>query len=163
MGNWGKSLSVEGRPAPPSLDQGPSVYFALISHDFFRTFGVAIRRGRSFTAQDKENSQPVAIVNETLARRFFPDENPVGKTIWMGPPEHLLPPEAQTPENRAVRRVIVGVVADVKSGGLNRPSAPLVYAPLYQHRGEGWSNSLSLAVGTRTAANTLPAAVRGTL
>src|SRR5262249_27377176 len=116
MGNWGKFFSVEGRPAPPSLDQVPSVRFALISHDFFRTFGAATRRGRSFTAQDKENSQPVAIVNETLARRFFPNEDPVGKTIWMGPPEHLLPPDAQTPENRFVRRLIVGVVADVKGG-----------------------------------------------
>jgi putative ABC transport system permease protein len=161
MGNWGKFLSVEGRPAPASIDQVPSANFALISHDFFRTFGVAIRRGRSFTAQDKENSQPVAIVNETLARRFFPNEDPVGKTIWMGPPEHLLPPEAQRPENRFVRREIVGVVADVKSGSLNQPVAPLVYAPFYQHRREGWSNSLTLAVQTETAPETLTAAVRG--
>jgi putative ABC transport system permease protein len=160
MGNWGKFFSVEGRPAPPSIDQVPSAFFALISHDFFRTFGVAIRRGRSFTAHDKENSQPVAIVNEALARRFFPNEDPVGKTIWMGAPEHLLPPEAQRPENRFVRREIVGVVADVKSGSLNRPVAPLVYAPFYQHRGEGWSNSLMLAVQTETAPETLTAAIR---
>jgi putative ABC transport system permease protein len=161
MGNWGKLFSVEGRPAPPSLDQVPSARFALISHDFFRTFGVATRRGRSFTAQDKENSQPVAIVNETLARRFFPNEDPLGKTIWMGPPEHLLPPDAQTPENRFVRRLIVGVVADVKGGSLNQPVGPLVYAPFYQHRREGWSNSLTLAVRTETAPETLTAAIRG--
>ena len=161
MGNWGKFLSVEGRPAPPSIDKVPSANFALISHDFFRTYGVAIRRGRSFTAQDKENSQPVAIVNETLARRFFPDENPVGKTIWMGVPEHLLPPDAQTPENRFVRRLIVGVVADVKGGSLNQPVGPLVYAPFYQQRREGWSNSLTLAVRTETAPETLTAAIRG--
>jgi putative ABC transport system permease protein len=161
MGNWGKFLSVEGRPAPPSLDQVPSANFALISHDFFRTFGVAVRRGRSFTAQDKENSQPVAIVNETLQRRFFPNEDPVGKTIWMGPPEHLLPPETQTPENRFARRLIVGVVADVKSGSLNQPAAPLVYAPIYQYRREGWSNSVTLAVWTVTAPETLTAAIRG--
>jgi putative ABC transport system permease protein len=160
MGNWGKFLSVEGRPAPPSIDQVPSANFALISHDFFRTFGVAIRRGRAFTAQDKENSQPVAVVNETLARRFFPNEDPVGKTIWMGPPEHLLGPEAQRPENRFLRREIVGVVADVKSGSLNQPVAPLVYSPFYQHRGEGWSNSLTLAVQTETAPETLTAAIR---
>jgi len=161
MGNWGKYLSVEGHPAPPSLDKVPSANFALISHDFFRTFGVAIRRGRSFTDRDKENSQPVAIVNETVARRFFPNEDPVGKTIWMGPPEHLLPPDAQTPENRFVRRLIVGVVADVKNGSLNQPVAPLVYAPFHQHRREGWSNSLSLAVQTETAPETLTAAIRG--
>jgi putative ABC transport system permease protein len=161
MGNWGKFLSVEGRPAPPSLDQVPSANFALISHDFFRTFGVAVRQGRSFTAQDKENSQPVAIVNETLQRRFFPNEDPVGKTIWMGPPEHLLPPETQTPENRFARRLIVGVVADVKGGSLNQSAQPLVYAPIYQYRREGWSNSVTLAVQTETAPETLTAAIRG--
>jgi putative ABC transport system permease protein len=160
MGNWGKYLSVEGRPAPPSLDKVPSANFALISHDFFRTFGVAIRRGRSFTARDKENSQPVAIVNEALARRFFPNEDPVGKTIWMGPPEHLLPPAAQTPENRYVRREIVGVVADVKGGSLNQPVSPLVYTPLHQHRREGFSNSVNLAVQTETAPETFTAAIR---
>ncbi|HKQ77563.1 MAG TPA: ABC transporter permease [Blastocatellia bacterium] len=161
MGNWGKFLSVEGRPAPPSIDQVPSANFALISSDYFRTFGVAIRRGRSFGAQDRENSQSVAIVNETLARRFFPNEDPVGKTIWMGPPEHLLPPESQRPENRFVRREIVGVVADVKGGSLNQPVAPLVYAPFYQHRGEGWSNSLTLAAQTEAEPETFAAAIRG--
>src|SRR5215475_3377677 len=160
MGNWGKPFSIESRPAPPSLDQVPVVRFALISHDFFRTFGVAISRGRSFTAQDKENSQPVAIVNEALARQFFPNEDPVGKTIWMGPPENLRPRESQTPENRAPRRLIVGVVADVKGGGLNQPSAPLVYAPLHQYRREGWVNSLTLAVQTKTAPESLTAAIR---
>jgi putative ABC transport system permease protein len=160
MANWGKGFSVEGRPAPPSLDRVPTVRYAIISHDFFRTFGVSIRRGRSFTAQDRENSQPVAIVNETIARRFFPNEDPVGKTIWMGPHEHLLSPEAQRPENRFIRRVIVGVVADVKGGGLNQPAAPLVYAPLHQYRRDGWANTLTLAAQTEAAPDTLTAAIR---
>src|SRR5205814_2163715 len=108
---WGKFISVEGRPAPPSIEQVPLVRFALISSDYLRTMGIALREGRAFTEQDTEKSQPAAIVNETVARRFFADEDPVGKTIWMGPPESLLPPDAQTPENRAVRRVVVGVVA----------------------------------------------------
>ena len=158
---WGKYLSVEGRTAPPSLDQVTIARFALISHDYFRTLGITVRQGRSFTARDKENSQPVAIVNEALRRRFFPNEDPVGKTIWMGPPEHLLPPDAQTPENRVPRRVIVGVVADVKGGSLNQPVSPLVYAPLHQHRLEGWANTLMLAVQTETAPETLAAAIRG--
>jgi putative ABC transport system permease protein len=159
METWGKGFSIEGRPAPPSLDQAPLVNFALISHDFFRTFGISLRRGRSFTTQDRENSQPVAIVNETLARRFFPNEDPVGKTIWMGPPEHMLP-GAQTPENRFVRRMIVGVVADVKGGGLNQPTAPLVYSPMHQYRREGWTNTLTLAVRTENTPEALTAAIR---
>jgi putative ABC transport system permease protein len=158
---WGKNLSVEGRPSPPSIDQVPVVRFALISPNYFRTFGVAIRQGREFTPQDNENSQPVAIINESLARRFFPEEDPVGKTIWMGPPEHLLPPEAQSPENRIPRRLIVGVVADVKGGSLNQPASPMVYAPYHQYRREGWANTLMLAVRADTAPESLAPAIRG--
>jgi len=157
---WGKFLSIEGRAAPASIDQVPLVRFVLVSQDYFRTFGVTLRHGRSFTAQDKSNSQPVAIINETLARRFFPNEDPVGKTIWMGPPEHLLPPEAQTPENRSPRRTIVGVVPDVKGGSLNQPTPSQVYAPLSQYRREGWNNGLMLAVQTNTPPETLTSAIR---
>ena len=157
---WGKFLSIEGRAAPASLDQVPLVRFVLVSQDYFQTFGVTLRQGRAFTAQDKSNSQPVAIINERLARRFFPNEDPIGKTIWMGPPEHLLPPEAQTPENRSPRRTIVGVVSDVKGGSLNQPTTSQVYAPLSQYRREGWNNGLMLAVRTSTPAETLTSAIR---
>jgi putative ABC transport system permease protein len=158
---WGKNLSVEGRPSPPSIDQVPVVRFALISPNYFRTLGVAIRQGREFTPQDNENSQPVAIINESLARRFFPEEDPIGKTIWMGAPEHLLPPEGQAPENRIPRRLIVGVVADVKGGSLNQPGSPMVYAPYHQYRREGWANVLMLAVRADTAPESLAPAIRG--
>jgi putative ABC transport system permease protein len=156
---WGKFLSIEGR-TETSIDKVPLVRFALVSPDYFRTFGVAVRQGRSFATDDKSNSQLVAIINETLTRRFFPNENPIGKTIWMGPPENLLPPEDQTPDFRANRRTIVGVVSDVKGGSLNRPTLAQVYAPLTQYRREGWSNSLMLAVQTSTTPEALTAAIR---
>ncbi len=156
---WGKSLSIEGRPAPPTLDQVALVRFALVSRDYFRTFGVSLRQGRAFTDGDNETSQPVALINESLARRFFPDEDPVGKTIWMGVPEHLLPPDAQTPDSRAPRRLIVGVVADVKGGSLNLPVTPMVYAPFHQYRREGWANTLMLAVQTEAPPETLASAI----
>ena len=156
---WGKFLSIEGHPAD-SMDKVPLVRFALASPDYFRTLGIALRQGRSFATEDKSNSQSVAIINETLARRFFPNEDPVGKTIWMGPPESLLPPEALTPVGRFPRRLIVGVVSDVKGGSLNQPTPSLVYAPLTQHRREGWSNNLMLAVQTNTKPETLTSAIR---
>src|SRR5262249_8096970 len=90
---WGKFLSIEGRAAD-SMDKVPLIRFALVSPDYFQTLGIALRQGRPFTADDKSNSQQVAIINETLARQFFPNENPVGQTLWMGPPENLMPPEA---------------------------------------------------------------------
>lgn len=155
---WGKFMSIEGR-TETSLEKVPLVRFALISPEYFKTFGVTVREGRAFTAEDKGDSQFVAIINETLARRYFPNENPIGKTIWMGPPEHLRPPEEQTPENRANRRTIVGVVADVKGSSLNRPSSPYVYSPLTQHWREGWSNSLMLAVQSSAQPEALTSAI----
>ena len=157
--SWGKFLSIEGR-TESSIDRVPLVRFALVSPDYFRTFGVAVRQGRSFADDDKSNSQLVAIINETLARRFFPNEDPIGKTIWMGVPENLRPVEDQTPDNRANRRTIVGVVSDVKGGSLNRATLPLVYAPLTQYRREGWSNSLMLGVQTTTPPEALTSAIR---
>ena len=157
---WGKFMSIEGQPAPPSLDQVPLVRFALISSDYFRSFGIAVREGRAFNDGDKGNSQQVAIINETLAKKFFANQNPVGKTIWMGAPEHLLGPEAQTPEGRFIRRTIVGVVADVKGGRLSQESPSQVYAPMTQYRREGWSNSLTLAVQTSVPPESVVPAIR---
>src|SRR5690349_18074616 len=157
---WGKFLSIEGQSAPSSLDEVPVVRFALISNDYFHTFGIPVRQGRAFNDNDKSNSQPVAIVNETLVKRFLGGEDPIGKTIWMGAPEHLLPPDAQTPENRFIRRTIVGVVADVKGRSLNQEPPALVYAPLNQYRREGWSNALMLAVQTTTPPDTVISAIR---
>lgn len=156
---WGKFLSVEGQAAD-SIAKVPLVRFALVSPDYFGTLGIPLRQGRSFTTDDRSTSQPVAIINETLARRFFPNGNPIGKTIWMGPPENLLPPEALTLVNRFPRRLIVGVVPDVKGGSLNQPTPALVYAPLTQHRREGWSNNLMLAVKTSSTPESLTSAIR---
>jgi putative ABC transport system permease protein len=122
--------------------------------------GIAVRRGRAFTEHDIAGSQQVAIINETLARRFFPDEDPLGKTVWAGPPESLLPPEAQTPENRFVRRTIVGVVADVKGSSLEKAANAEVFVPYDQNKREGWNNALMLAVRTTAAPQSALASIR---
>ena len=88
---WGKNFSIEGRPLATSLSQVPNVDFVLVSPDYFRTAGIKLLSGREFTAQDTEKAPQVAIISETIARRFFANEEPVGKRIWMGPPENLLP------------------------------------------------------------------------
>ena len=156
---WGKFLSIEGHAAD-SLDKVPLIRFALVSPDYFQTLGITLKQGRPFTNDDRGNSQQVAIINETLARRFFPNENPVGKTLWMGPPENLMPPDLVSGVGRFPRRLIVGVVSDVKGGSLNQPTSPLVYAPLTQHRREGWSNNLMLAVQTSQPPDALTAPIR---
>jgi putative ABC transport system permease protein len=156
---WGKLLNIDSRPAT-SLDQMPDVRFALVSDDYFRTFGISVRQGRSFNAQDQSNSQPVAIINETLAQRFFPNENPIGKSVTMGPPAELLPADERGLENLAPHRIIAGVVSDVKGGSLNQPTPAQVYAPLTQHRREGWVNLLMLAVQTNVPPASLTSAIR---
>src|SRR5919198_189749 len=143
---WGKLFSVEGHPAPASIDQVPNVRFALVSPDYFRALGVAVRGGRAFDEHDTEKSQPVAIINETAARRFFPDEDPLGKTVWLGPPENLLPPPPPGEDNHFVRRTVVGVVADMKGSNLSSAAKPEVYAPYSQNKREGWNNNFMLAV-----------------
>jgi putative ABC transport system permease protein len=161
-GNWGKFFTIQGREAT-SMDNVPLVGFALISPDYLQSFGINLQRGRAFSEQDTGTSQPVAIINESLAKRFFANEDPIGKTIWMGPPEQLFPASDQTPGNRFPRRVIVGVVSNVKGGSLIQPSSQQVYAPLTQYRREGWSNNLTLAVRTTSAPQTLTTAVRNEL
>jgi putative ABC transport system permease protein len=156
---WGRFMSIEGRPTPPALDQVPIVRFAQVSPDYFKTLGITLRTGRSFTPRDDESSQLVAIINESAAKEFFPGEDPVGKTIWMGPPDSLIP-EAQRSNQIPNRRLIVGVAADVKGGALNKPASSFVYAPLHQFRPEGYATSLMVAVQTEQAGDATAAAVR---
>ncbi len=159
----GKRFSVEGRLVPSSIDQVPTVQYTLVSPDYFNTLGITVRRGRGFTTSDRAETQQVAVINETLARRSFPNENPLGKTVWLGPPESMLPRDSQRfagPVNRFVRRTIVGVIADVKSGNLDTAAGSEVYVPLEQYRGDGWSNGMMLAVRSPLPADSLTAALR---
>jgi putative ABC transport system permease protein len=157
---WGKLFSIESHPAPTSLEQVPVVRFALVSPDYLRTMQINLRRGRAFDEHDTDNSQQVAIISETTAQKFFPGEDPLGKVVWLGAPENLVPPEALKPIGHFQRRTIVGVVADVKGSSLEGPSQAMVYAPFYQSRREGWSNTFMLAVRSNTAPENLVAAIR---
>ncbi len=109
---YSDNFSIEGRPAVPNQPP-PIAYMILVSADFFRAFGIPLRRGRFFTAADAANSPPVAIVSETTARQFFPNEDPLGKRI-------------------TGKGEIVGVVGDVKYSGLADSIQPAIYEPLTQ-------------------------------
>jgi putative ABC transport system permease protein len=109
---YSDNFSIEGRPAVPSQPP-PIAYMILVSADYFRAFGIPLRRGRFFTAADAANSPPVAIISETMARQFFPNEDPLGKRI-------------------TEKGEIVGVVGDVKYSGLADSMQPAIYEPLTQ-------------------------------
>jgi putative ABC transport system permease protein len=157
---WGKSFYIEGRPLPTSLADLPGVLFKLASPGFFQALGYRLHGGRLFLPEDTPRSQPVAVVNEAFARRYFPGEDPIGKTIVLDAPPGLVPPPPPGAPP-APHRTIVGVVADVKNGRMNVPTEPEVYAPLSQNVGEGWFNALTLVVRTAAEPASLLPAIRG--
>ena len=76
------SIEIEGQPTP--IGSRPSSDFNAIEPNYLRTLGIALVAGRDFTERDDLNSTPVAIINRTLARRFFPNQDPIGKHIRPG-------------------------------------------------------------------------------
>ena len=140
---WSKQINFTDRPAPASLDEVPSVQYRPVAGRYFDSLQIALLGGRLFSEQDTRSSLPVAIVNHALVRRFWPNENPVGKVITLYPPESLIQPGQLPPGYHIPRITIVGVVADAHYGSLSSPASPLVYAPLVQN---DWTNSMAVTV-----------------
>ncbi len=159
---WGKNVSGEGFPPMNTMADVPNVTFNLISADYFRAMGARLQAGRAFATSDTAKSQPVAIVNEAFARRFYPNQSVVGKTIRMLPPPELIPPQPanQPPEPLAPYRTVVGMVADLKNSDANQPADPEVFVPFTQFEGEGWSNGPMFAVRTDQDPATLASGIR---
>jgi putative ABC transport system permease protein len=109
-------IEVKGRP-PYEPGKELAVDANFISPDYFQTMGIQLRTGRQFTSQDGAEAPRVVIINETLAHRFFPNENPIGHQLLMG----------------AFSGAIVGVVGDAYNRGLDREVYPEFYAPGIQH------------------------------
>jgi predicted permease len=119
-GNSGASFHVSGTPR---VKERFRVQTNGVSRDFFQTMGIAIIRGRGFGALDTATSPKVAVINQTLAREYFPNEDPVGKTF------------DTDPEDFAVPLTIVGVAADTKHADLRTEIPPTFYA-FYEQRAE---------------------------
>lgn len=158
-GGWGKMLSIEGRPAPTSMESVPVVQYRQVTPSYFETLGMHLLKGRLITEQDAGESPPVALINEEMARRFFPGEDPLGKRMWMGPPENLLPPGALPSGYSFPLLTIVGVVKDVKYLGPSKQPGPEVYIPHPQGLQET-SRNMFVAVRTETDPLSFAAAVR---
>jgi predicted permease len=117
---WGirSPFEVEGRPAAPG--QTPSAYLDPIDSDFFRTMGIPLRAGRSFAATDQAESPLVLVINESMARKYFSDRNPIGQVLRLTDY-----PDQPTAE-------IVGVAADVRRSGLLEATPIQMYASYQQ-------------------------------
>jgi predicted permease len=110
-------VAVAGRPIPP-LSERPTATRHLVSPRYFGTLGIPLRAGRDFDERDSTRTTSVAIINETFARRHFPGENPIGRTLVTG--------MAQRPSQ------VVGVVADIRGEQLNTPPEPEYFLPVLQ-------------------------------
>jgi predicted permease len=120
QGQFGLPFTIVGKPVDPSKGP-PGAGWMSASPDYYKLFKIPILRGREFTDQDTTGAPGVAIINEALAKQFFPKENPVGQQIVIG---HTVGPEFEEPA-----RQIVGVVADTHDGGLSRDPGPLMIVP----------------------------------
>jgi predicted permease len=115
-------MSVEGKP---DLDPGEDASYAIVQSttpEYFRTLGIPLKRGREFTERDNAISSPtVMMVNETLARRLWPDVNPIGLHVKEG-------------YDKALGWIeVVGVVADIHEGGLGSDAVAEFYLPMAKH------------------------------
>ncbi|HSS19134.1 MAG TPA: ABC transporter permease [Pyrinomonadaceae bacterium] len=144
--NSSTSFLIEGTPEPPPGQQFDGRY-RVCSPGYFQTMGIPVLKGRAFTDQDRAGAQPVIIVNETLARMYWPTTDPIGKRMrFTGPP-------AENPWMQ-----VVGVVKDVKHE-LNLPITPDYYLP---HAQDGWS-SMVLVAKTRVEPEAMAAPIRQAL
>ena len=120
---WNFPMSVQGRP---DAGMGDAEWRA-ISPDYFQTLGIRTVRGRVFQPSDNPAAPPVILINEAMARRFWPQENPVGDRIQVGTVGGQTVPGFEDPP-----REIVGVVPDIREMGLDRSAKPTIYVPQAQ-------------------------------
>ncbi len=112
------SVYTEGHSVEPG-QQPPSVEYNMITPDYFDTLRIPVHRGRAFTEADDENAPKVSVINETMAKNLWPDQNPLGKRF-----------SAKSAAGPFVE--VVGVVQDGKYRGVVETSAPHFYIPFSQ-------------------------------
>jgi putative ABC transport system permease protein len=123
-GGYGLPFTVVGRPLADRPFHGGGGWLT-ISEEYFDVFGIPITRGRAFTPRDDRLAPPVVIINEAMARQFWPNGDPLSDRLIIG--RGVMPDFAAEPE-----RQVIGVVGDVRDGGLNDDPSPRMYIPQAQ-------------------------------
>ena len=141
-GNAGRSFQIEGQPsaAPGHL---PGASYSVACPNYFRTMGIPILKGREFTPRDTVSTPGVIVINETMARAFWPKQDPVGRAIRLGGSD-------------GPRLTVVGVAGDVHHLGLDAPVERQFFRPYTQ---AGWP-VMTVVVRTIHAPATFAAAVK---
>ncbi|HJR60076.1 MAG TPA: ABC transporter permease [Vicinamibacterales bacterium] len=158
-GGQAKHFFVAGQSLPRSYEEVPIVSLRQEGPDSLRTMGAALAGGRFFSDTDRAGTTPVAIVNRTLARRFFGASNPVGQVVCLEAPEHLAPPDSvKTAGGSFVRWTVVGVIEDIRYTHPSQPMESVVYVPHRQRTRQtlmGWAPDY-LVLNTARGADLLP-------
>jgi putative ABC transport system permease protein len=139
-GDWlFHNFLIEGR-APITRGEEPEIQTRTVAGDYFRLMGIPVIQGRAFTNQDRASAPIVAVINQTAAKKYFPDGNAIGSRVrWASLEEPIW-------------MTIVGVVGDVKHFGLELPEEPSIYAP-YAQIPFSWKRWMVLVVkGTESPA-----------
>jgi putative ABC transport system permease protein len=121
--SFGLGFSIEGRPAT-DVQNRPGGAWRSVSANYFSVFRIPILRGRAFTDRDDAGATPVVLINEALAKQYWPKGDPLGERITIG--KDVGPQFAEPP------RQIIGVVGDVRDNGLNQKPSPIMYIPVSQ-------------------------------
>jgi putative ABC transport system permease protein len=115
--NTGTAIHIQGQPEPRP-DEAPVVWFRAASPGYFRAMQIPLKRGRLLSARDLEGAERVALVNETMARRFWPGLDPIGQRFGLG-----LSHRPPAPDRPALPWItVVGVVGDVRHTALAQPA-----------------------------------------
>ena len=129
-GNVGSDFRIQGRPRPEP-GQEPGANMRSVTPQYFQAMKIPLRSGRYFTEQDQPGGVGVAVINDSLAKKYFPDEDPLGKRISnIG---------ANQNEGDPTQWEIVGVIGDVYHSSLTKAATPELYLP-YQQNSWTWGN-----------------------
>ena len=140
---WG--ILIKGRNTPEGVPS-PSAEYRIVNGNLFSALAIGIKAGRGFEERDNASGPPVGIINETMARRYWPGEDPIGKQFRLGGPPSIFP-----------WVTVIGVASDVRYGDMEAAPEPTIYQPLPQTRG----GSLSVVIRTSGNPMDLVGAIRG--
>jgi putative ABC transport system permease protein len=141
-----RGFRVEGRPEPRA-DENVTMDFQIVSPGYFSTMEIPIKRGRGLNAADVETNEHVVIINETMARHYWPSEDPVGKRLAIG-----------ESSKDTSWRTIVGVVGDNRHASLSEPPVPTAFIA-YRQDFESWPR-MGFVIKAKPEAASLSSAVR---
>jgi putative ABC transport system permease protein len=134
-------FTVENRPMPAG--ETLAADFRRVSPQYFDTMGIALRRGRQLTNHDVESAPPVVLIDETLARQYFPHEDPLGQRMRLW----------------GEWRQVVGIVSQVHHYGLDKQPEPTIYAPYEQMANQAMVLVVRTSAPTQSVVQTVKQAV----